>query len=73
VSKLEKLLAKLKSETITAGELRTLMGQLGVEYKGARGSHEKYVFGEKLFILATHSKDLKRYQIKQAREFLGIK
>ena len=70
VSKAEKLLAKLKNESIAAHELRTLLGQLGWILARQKGSHEQWLKNGKVITLATHSKDLKPYQIKQVLKAL---
>ena len=69
-SKTEKLLAKLKNGTISAQELRTLLGQLGWILARQKGSHEQWLKNGKVVTLATHSKDLKPYQIKQVSKAL---
>lgn len=73
MSKTDKLLKKLAAGTINAKELRTLMMAMGAELVQAKGSHERWYLGDKRMVLATHGKDLKLYQIKQARFFLGVK
>ena len=70
MSKTEKLLAKLKNGTISATELRTLLGHLGWILARQKGSHEQWLKNGKVMTLATHSKDLKPYQIKQALKAL---
>ena len=69
MSKAEKLKEKLRNGNINAGELRTLMRQLGWELKRQKGSHEQWKSpsGSRL-TLATHDKALKNYQIREARE-----
>ena len=66
----EKLKAKLDNGSIDARKLRTLLKQLGWALNRTKGSHEVWVKGTETFILATHSKDLKPYQIKQAQNLL---
>ena len=73
MSKTEKLLEKLKRGSISAPELRTLLKKMGAELINIEGSHERYYLGARRFSLAVHGKDLKRYQVKQAMEFLGVK
>ncbi|RJP50501.1 MAG: type II toxin-antitoxin system HicA family toxin [Anaerolineaceae bacterium] len=68
----EKLIAKLKNGSINAKELRTLLKQVGAEHVRTKGSHEIYHLPGRVFVLATHSKDLKRYMIKEAMEFIGV-
>lgn len=70
VSKTEKLLAKLKNGTISAQEIRTLLGHLGWVLARQKGSHEQWLKNGKVITLATHSKDLKPYQIKQVSKAL---
>lgn len=68
MSKTEKLISKLTNGTISASELRTLMKHLGWALDGQKGSHEQWYGpnGERM-TLATHSKDLKPYQVKEAQ------
>ncbi len=68
--KKEKLLSKLTNGSISARELRTLLIQMGWVKTRQNGSHEFWVSGSDKFVLATHSKDLKPYQIKDAKERL---
>jgi len=70
MSKTEKLLTKLKNGSISAKELRTLLGQLGWALARQKGSHEQWLKNGKLITLATHSKDLKPYQMKQVLKAL---
>ena len=70
MSSAEKLKRKLESGSIDARELRTLLKQMRWSLNRTKGSHEVWVNGAKTFILATHSKDLKPYQIKQAQSLL---
>src|SRR4051812_12901774 len=65
-----KLVEKLRRGAIDALELRTLLGQDGWQIRNTTGSHEQWVKGSLHLTLATHSKDLKKYQIKEAREAL---
>lgn len=70
MSKTEKLLEKLRNGSISSSEARTLLKKMGwVKKPGNGSSHEQWVGpkSEKL-TLATHSKDLKRYQIKELNE-----
>jgi len=72
VSKILKLIDKLKRGSISADELRTLMRKKGWILDDQEGSHEQWYHPEKkypnnVFTLATHSKDLKPYQIKEAK------
>lgn len=77
MSKLDKLIGKLHNNTITADELRTLLRKLGWELDSTVGSHEQWRHSKKeypnnRFTLATHSKELKRYQMKEARAKMGL-
>jgi predicted RNA binding protein YcfA (HicA-like mRNA interferase family) len=70
MSKTEKLMEKLRNGTISAKELRTLMKKKGWVLESTSGSHEQWfhptqVHPNNRFTLATHSKDLKKYQIKE--------
>lgn len=69
MSKTEKLLAKLNNGSISASELRTLLLKLGWRLDRQKGSHEQWLGPNGRFLtLATHSKELKPYQIKEAKE-----
>ena len=68
----EKLISKLLQGTINAKELRTLLKQKDWRLNRVRGSHEIWCKGSRTFVLATHSKDLKPYQRKEARDFLIV-
>lgn len=70
MSKTEKLLAKLKNGTISAQELRTLLGQLGWTLARQKGSHEQWLKNGNVITLATHSNELKPYQTKQVSKAL---
>lgn len=72
MSKAEKLLEKLKDGTISASELRTLLKQFGWILARTKGSHEHWRKGGKVITLATHSKDLKPYQIRQVRTAVEV-
>lgn len=65
-----KLLEKLARGAINARELRTLLHPQGWELKNTVGSHEHWKKGQVLYTLATHSKDLKHYMVKQALSVL---
>jgi predicted RNA binding protein YcfA (HicA-like mRNA interferase family) len=73
VSKLEKLLAKLENESISASELYTLLGQLGWVHDHTTGSHKYWMKDGKRLTFSPHGKDLARYQIKQAKKAIGEK
>ena len=70
VSSRSKLWAKLKSRNIKADELRTLLKMEGFELDHQKGSHQFWKRATQRYVLATHGKDLKLYQIKQAMEVL---
>lgn len=70
MAKADKLKEKLRAGAIDARELRTLLGQCGWVLDRVRGSHEFWERGSATFVLATHSKDLKPYQIRQARSVI---
>lgn len=70
MSKTDKLMAKLKRGKIDARELRALLKVKGFQKERQRGSHEVWERGSETFLLATHSAELKPYQIKQAQERL---
>ena len=65
MTKAAKLLEKLKNGSVNALELRTLLKQKDWVIHRIKGSHEVWAKGAETFILATHSKDLKNYQIKE--------
>ena len=67
MSKREKLLEKLRAETISADELVTLLKQLGYSRRQRGTSHQHWSLDGKTVTLSPHGKDLKRYQIKQAK------
>lgn len=69
MSKADKLFEKLTSGSINAQELRTLLKQRGWRLARSSSSHEQWVGpNNERMTLATHSKDLMRYQIKEAQE-----
>ena len=70
VSSKKKLQEKLRRGIIDARELRTLLRQKGWELRNTVGSHEHWRKGQVLYTLATHTKDLKRYMVKQAQHVL---
>lgn len=70
MAKTDKLIRKLEHGSINARELKTLMRQVGWRLDRTKGSHEIWTRDSKTFVLATHSKDLKMYQIKQAQLLL---
>jgi predicted RNA binding protein YcfA (HicA-like mRNA interferase family) len=72
VSKTDKLLKKLQNETISASELRTLLVKLGWLLDGGKGSHEVWKKGLQRIVLATHGKEIPRYQIKSVKQAVGV-
>ena len=71
MSKTEKLLEKLRNGTISASEARTLLVKLRWTLRNQVGSHETWkTDGQLPLTLATHTKELKRYQIKQLQQSL---
>jgi predicted RNA binding protein YcfA (HicA-like mRNA interferase family) len=69
MSTTEKLLEKLNNGSISAKELRTLLGKLNWFLDRTKGSHEQWIGPQKQrMTIATHSKDLKSYQIKEAQQ-----
>lgn len=65
-----KLKEKLRTGGINGRELRTLLKHEGWVIDRVKGSHEIWISGSRTYVLATHSKDLKPYQIKEARLLL---
>jgi len=72
MSKKEKLEAKLLNRTIEAEELRTLLGLHGWAVLRQTGSHQIWGKDGNIYNLSAHGKDLKPYQIKQAKIALGL-
>lgn len=70
MTKRDKLRSKLSAGNIGAKELNTLLQQEGWMIDRCRGSHQVWIKGAETFVLATHSKDLKLYQIKEAQKLL---
>ena len=78
MGKTEKLIAKLQNGTIKADELRVLLKRLGYSLANTKGSHEQWVnldasYPRSHFTLATHSQELKPYQVKEAQKKLLAK
>ena len=69
---IDKLLEKLYRCSIHKKEMETLLKRLGFLRTRGKGSHEVWKHPELsgAIILATHSKEVKRYQIKQVELFL---
>lgn len=64
----DKLIDKLRNETIEKSELVTLLSRFGFKRYGGKGSHE--VWGDEKvadlhIVLATHTKEIPRYQLRQ--------
>ena len=73
MTKAEKLRNKLINETISASEARTLLEQKGWILERTRGSHERWhKENQQPLTIATHEKELPRYQIKQIKKALGV-
>lgn len=70
MSKIEKLLEKLKNETISASEVRTLLKKLGWALRNKVGSHEHWSLNDKRITIATHGKEIPFYQIRQIKKEL---
>lgn len=71
MSKQEKLIEKLKNETIGADELRNLLKRLGFGYRQPGSSHQTWFHADgRRLTISPHGKDLKRYQIKEAQKVL---
>jgi predicted RNA binding protein YcfA (HicA-like mRNA interferase family) len=73
MTKSDKLEVKLMLGSIDGKELRTLLKQRGWHIDRVRGSHEIWICGSRTFVLATHGKDLKQYQIREAQNMLHLK
>ena len=71
MSKTDKLKVKLANGTIDAREARTLLSKLGWSKLAGKGSHEKWTKDGQIIILATHTKELKPYQIRQIQESIN--
>lgn len=66
MSRTDKLLEKLQNGSINAKEARRLLNKLGWILDRQVGSHEQWVGpGQERLTLATHTKELKPYQIKE--------
>ena len=72
MDKRSKFKSNLINGSISARELRALLLLEGRQLERTCGSHEFWTKGALTFVLATHSKDLKRYQIKLASQLLLI-
>ena len=70
MSKTEKLLLKLINGSISAQEVKTLLGHFNWILARQKGSHEQWTKNGQVITLATHTKELKIYQIKQIRKAL---
>lgn len=69
----DKLILKLKNRSLKKSELETLFERLGFKKLRGKGSHE--VWGKKEvqdlhFVIATHSKEIPSYQLKQIENSL---
>ncbi len=64
----DKLFEKLNNGSISAKELRTLLNKSGWTLDRTKGSHEQWIGPLKQrMTIATHTKNLKNYQIKEAQ------
>ncbi len=77
MSRFDKLVIKLQNGTISAGELRTLLKKMGWQMEENGSSHQQWwhptnIYPNNRFTLATHTKDLKPYQIKEIIKKLGV-
>lgn len=67
MSQLEKLIEKLKNGTISTDELVNLLRRSGFILR-QKGSHQSWVRADgKVVVLSPHGKEVKKYQIKQAK------
>lgn len=64
---------KLLNHTIKRKELETLLLRFGFQKKPGKGSHIKWIKkGLPPIVIATHSKEVKPYQLKQVIQILRI-
>ncbi|MBI4402985.1 MAG: type II toxin-antitoxin system HicA family toxin [Deltaproteobacteria bacterium] len=70
LTRTQKPIEKLRRGTLDGNELRALLKKEGWMLDRVKGSHEIWKCGSQTFVLATHSKELKPYQIKEARRIL---
>lgn len=73
VSSTEKLVEKLRAGALKKADLETLLKRCGFEKFGGKGSHE--VWGRRdlpdiHIVIATHSKEIPRYQLRQIEKSL---
>lgn len=63
---LDKRIHKLLNKAIKRQELEGLLSSLGFELAGGKGSHRKWVKkGVEPIVIATHTKELKRYTMDE--------
>lgn len=68
---MDKRLEKLLNFTIKKKELEALLSNLGFQCSRGKGSHVKWIkAGCPVIVLATHSKEIKPYQLKQVIKVL---
>lgn len=68
-----RLLEKLKNFSLKKRELETLLKNLGFEKQAGKGSHEKWLKAKlPPIIIATHSKEVPAYQLRQVIKVLKI-
>lgn len=66
-------LEKLLNNAIKGKELETLLLRLGFKKRAGKGSHVKWIKkGLPPIVIATHSKEVKPYQLKQVIQVLRI-
>ena len=71
MSKQQKLVEKLQNETISAEELRNLLGRMEFSARQPGTSHQTWSHEDgRRITISPHGKDLKRYQIKEAKKAL---
>ena len=69
----DKDLERLLNLTIKEQELEALLARLGFRQRPGKGSHMKWIKkGLPPIILATHSKEIKPYQLRQVLRVLKI-
>ena len=69
----ERFFEKLNNLTIKKGELETLLDSVGFQKTPGKGSHEKWTRkGFNPIVIATHSKEIKPYQLRQVLKVLKV-
>ncbi len=68
---MDKRVEKLLNQTISKKELEALLNNFGFRCRSGKGSHMKWIKkGCDVIIIASHSKEVKPYQIKQVIQVL---